>query len=312
MLVRISNGFRMKYRVEPGLYALGCAGSDSPVFVSANYRLSFNILRRALTGMNAWILVLDTKGINVWCAAGKGSFGTAELSNRIKLTGLSEKVNHRRVIVPQLGAPGLVSQEVLKQSGFRVVFGPVLADDIPAFMAADCKATPEMRTVRFGLADRAVLFPFEVSHSLKFALPAALALCALAGVNASGFSFSRMLQQGPVLAASVGLGLVSGAVLTPLLLPWIPFRAFALKGVLMGIVCAVPALIATELASVKALILLLVPTFSSYLAFNFTGCTTFTNPSGVKKELKLAWPLYLISSASMLALLVLYKFQTWR
>jgi len=67
--------FRMSYAISPGLYAVGNPTKESDVFVSANYKLSFDVLRRELKGFNAWILVLDTKGINVWCAAGKGTFG---------------------------------------------------------------------------------------------------------------------------------------------------------------------------------------------------------------------------------------------
>ena len=67
---------RMAHRVEPGLYALGNPTRDSSVFVTANYTLSFDALRAALDGRDVYILVLDTQGINVWCAAGKGTFGT--------------------------------------------------------------------------------------------------------------------------------------------------------------------------------------------------------------------------------------------
>ena len=74
---------RMRYGVLPGLYAVGSPGADSLVFVTANYKMSFDALRSSLVGLDAWILVLDTKGINVWCAAGKGTFGTAELVSRI-------------------------------------------------------------------------------------------------------------------------------------------------------------------------------------------------------------------------------------
>ena len=45
--------------------------------------MSFDALRSCLGGLDAWILVLDTEGINVWCSAGKGSFGTAELVSRM-------------------------------------------------------------------------------------------------------------------------------------------------------------------------------------------------------------------------------------
>src|SRR5512136_3444019 len=100
---------RESHRVEPGLYRLGNPDPDSPVFASANYTLSFDALRSALAGIDAWILVLDTKGINVWCAAGKGTFGTDELVRRIQAVGLSRVVSHRRVVLPQLGAPGVAA-----------------------------------------------------------------------------------------------------------------------------------------------------------------------------------------------------------
>ena len=95
---------RDNYRVSPGLYAVGSPGSTSDVLVTANYKLTFDILRRNLSGLNGWILVLDTKGVNVWCAAGKGTFGTKELVNRIREVSLGKIVNHRRIIVPQLGS----------------------------------------------------------------------------------------------------------------------------------------------------------------------------------------------------------------
>ena len=81
----------------------------------------------ALAGVDAWILVLDTKGINVWCAAGKGTFGTGELVHRIGSVGLAGIVSHRKIIVPQLGAPGVSWPEVLRRSGFTVEYGPVRA-----------------------------------------------------------------------------------------------------------------------------------------------------------------------------------------
>jgi acetyl-CoA decarbonylase/synthase complex subunit gamma len=85
----------MDYSIEPGLYALGAPDRESPVLVSANYKMSFDELRSALPGRDLWILVLDTKGINVWCAAGKGTFGTEELVKRIASSGLSQVVAHR-------------------------------------------------------------------------------------------------------------------------------------------------------------------------------------------------------------------------
>ncbi len=153
---------RMRYAVEPGLYAVGTPNGASPVFVSANYKLSFDYLRRELGGIDGWILVLDTKGINVWCAAGKGTFGTEEVIGRVEAAGLGEIVSHRHLILPQLGAPGVAAHEVRKRCGFRVIYGPVRARDIVAFMAAGERATAEMRRVHFYLADRLAVVPLEL------------------------------------------------------------------------------------------------------------------------------------------------------
>ena len=89
---------------QPGLYALGKPGKQSEIFVTANYKYSLDLLRKSLRGRDAWILVLNTKGINVWCAAGKGTFGTSELVLRIRAVRLEQYVDHRRIILPQPGA----------------------------------------------------------------------------------------------------------------------------------------------------------------------------------------------------------------
>ena len=107
---------RMHYTVCPGLYALGKPNETSPVLVTANYKMSFDKLRKELESRNLWILVLDTKGINVWCSAGKGTFGTMELVSRIESSGLAKVVSHRELILPQLAGPGVAAYQVKKLS----------------------------------------------------------------------------------------------------------------------------------------------------------------------------------------------------
>ncbi|RXM21708.1 acetyl-CoA synthase subunit gamma, partial [Citrobacter sp. AAK_AS5] len=84
---------------------------NSPVIVTANYKLTFDVVRNAISGMNLWMLVLNTHGVNVWCAAGKGTFGTGEIARMVKMTKLATIVSHRNLIVPQLGAPGVSAQD---------------------------------------------------------------------------------------------------------------------------------------------------------------------------------------------------------
>lgn len=269
---------RMGHRVEPGLYRLGNPTPDSPVFASANYTLSFDALRSSLAGTDAWILVLDTRGINVWCAAGKGTFGTEELVRRIGGTGLFRIVRHRKIIVPQLGAPGISWAEVMRRSKFLVEYGPVRAKDLPEYLKTHT-ATPEMRRVRFPLQDRLVLAPVEFAHTALWMIVAAAVLWLLAG---------------PVAALAAVSAVFAGTVLFPVLLPYIPTRDFSTKGLILGFVTALPfalwfgsdpALPGWADAAGAAIAILVIPAVVAYLALNFTGSTTFTSRTGVKKEI---------------------------
>jgi hypothetical protein len=153
---------RDDYKVDPGLYALGAPDADSPVLVTANYKLTFDVLRSSVGELSAWVLALDTRGINVWCAAGKRTFSTDELVGRVRFSRLAELLSHHRLIVPQLGATGVTAHEVRKQARFAVVYGPVRAEDIPAFLERGMKATAEMRQPTFTLRERLVLTPVEL------------------------------------------------------------------------------------------------------------------------------------------------------
>jgi len=222
---------RGEHRVAPGLYALGRPGPDSPVLVTANYTLSFDALRSAVAGIDAHILVLDTKGINVWCAAGKGTFGTDELVHRVEVCRLAEVVNHRILTVPQLGATGVDAREVLNRTRFQVRFGPVRASDLPRYLETG-EATREMRTVTFGLADRAVLIPVEFVHVVLPAVVAAVLLYFLSG---------------PLAAWAAVASVLAGSVVFPLLLPWLPTPNFSTRGAALGLLVALPFCLA-ELA----------------------------------------------------------------
>jgi acetyl-CoA decarbonylase/synthase complex subunit gamma len=290
--------FRMQYSIAPGLYAVGSPDAESHVFVTANYKLSLDKLRVALDGMNAWILVLGTRGINVWCAAGKGTFGTDELVNRLAAVHLDKIVTHRKLIVPQLGATGVSAHEVKDKSGFRVTFGPVRAKDIPAFLEARMKATPEMRKVKFPLWDRVVLIPVEIMQTAKYGLLVAAAMIILAGLGTDGYSFERVKSFGLWSAAIWGAGWILGAILPPLLLPLLPGRSFSTKGAIAGylIVLAIgwytwndPDIFAGWVTA--GAWLFIIPAITSFMSMNFTGSSTYTSLSGVKKEMLIAVPM---------------------
>ena len=235
---RIS-AFRMAYAVEPGLYAVGTPTKDSEVFVTANYKLTFDVLRRSLARLDAWVLVLDTKSINVWCAAGKGTFGTDELVRRINIVKLDAVVEHRRIILPQLGAVGVSASEVQKRTGFRVLFGPVEARDIPAYLATGRNKTKEMSIMRFNILDRLVLTPMEINPAMKKYPWFTLAVLVLFGLQPSGILFASAWQTGVTFLLLGLLAVLSGAFVTPVLLPYVPFRSVAIKGWIVGMAVVV-------------------------------------------------------------------------
>jgi len=306
---------RMHYTVDPGLYALGRPDEKSPVLVTANYKMSFDRLRKALPGRDAWILVLDTKGINVWCAAGKGTFGTEELVSRIGSSGLERVVSHREVILPQLSAPGVAAHQVKKLSGFKAIFGPVQAEDLPAFLDSGMKATAEMRFKTFTTWERFVLIPVELVGALKAALVIIPILLILSGLlGPSGF-WPNVVNEGLFAVQALLTAIFAGAVLTPLLLPWLPGRAFSLKSLGPAIFCALLLLLWRWAGGVRSSGLLemigwilVILSAAAYLAMNFTGASTYTSLSGVKKEMRWSLPFQIGGGVVGLALWVCSMF----
>jgi acetyl-CoA decarbonylase/synthase complex subunit gamma len=288
----------MHYTVEPGLYALGMPDKQSPVFVTANYKMSFDKLRETLPGRSAWIVVLDTQGINVWCASGKGTFGTGELVGRIKSSGLEQIVSHRELILPQLSGPGVAAHLVKKLSGFKVIYGPILAADLPAFLDHGLRATLEMRRKTFTTWERMVLIPMELIEALKAGLIVILIFFLLAFLGNSGGVWTNSLQHGLLATMAILAAILAGAVLSPLLLPWLPGRAFSLKGFGLGVLAVAILMVfgwndwITWAGRLEILAwVLLIPAISAYLAMNFTGASTYTSLSGVRKEMRWALPL---------------------
>lgn len=311
-LIRTRVGlFRDNYLIAPGLYCVGEPDYDSPVLVTANYKLTFDYLRRDIVSLSAWILVLDTRGVNVWCASAHKTFGTDELLSRIKATGLEKVVSHRRLIVPQLGAPGVDAMAVRKASGFEVLWGPLRTSDLARFLANSCQADSDMRRLTFTLSERLLLAPVELNMAIKPSLIVLAVMLVISGLGPEGFvpgqAWFRWLQF--VLPAFLA-GLLSGTILLAVMLPWLPFRPFYLKGFL--VVAPLAGLVVHLFGSpfwpeilAQLLIALLV---SSFFAMNFTGATPYASPSGVEKEMRSAIPVQVVMALVILSLWVASPF----
>ncbi len=277
---------RSSYLVPPGLYAIGEPGPEAPVVVTANYKMSYDLVRSSLVGREAWLLILETFGINVWCAAGKGSFGTEELVQRLQQSGLEQLVSHRAILLPILGAPGVAAHEVAIQTGFKVHYAALRAADLSEYLDNGMRTTPAMRKMTFSLRERLILAPVELVLSVRALLPV-FALLFLVGWMLGDVASGTM-----ACAALLG-AVTAGTVVTPLLLPWLPGSLFSLKGMLIGLVWNALFVLTvgqglSPLSTAGSILALTV--VSAYCAMNFTGATPYTSLSGVRKEVRIALP----------------------
>ncbi len=175
----MQTGFRLfPWSTEPGLRAIGQPDSSSPVLVTGNYDFTVRSVIRALKGMDAWLVVAPSSGINIWCAAAGGHFSTHQVVSALKTSGIEDRVTHRRAILPQLAATGVEAREVSRRCGWKVRFGPVDAVDIPRYLARGAKKDDAMRRVRFGTRER-------LEMAAAWATPTAIVV---GGVGAFAFS----------------------------------------------------------------------------------------------------------------------------
>ena len=165
----------LPHRSPTGLFPIGSPGKCSPVIVTANFSLTVNRVRRALGQQDLWLLVANSEGINVWCAAASGVFNEHRVVDAIKVSGLSEKVAHHDLILPGLSASGIECKTIEEETGFRARFGPVYAEDVPAYLKAGRKKTDAMRRFRAGLRHRLDMF-FSMNFPVYLALAVVLAI----------------------------------------------------------------------------------------------------------------------------------------
>ena len=161
----------LPFPCKPGLIRIGNPDRNSFVFMTCNYHLTVERVMRALRGANAYLLVANSRGINVWCASTGGLLTNHDVVSILKTSGIEELVDHRNVILPQLAATGVEAKVIRKKTGWKVIWGPVYAKDIPVFIKDKLRKTPTMREVAFPWNQRiemaaAWAFPISVISAL--------------------------------------------------------------------------------------------------------------------------------------------------
>jgi len=216
-------------KFKTGLYAIGNPDRKSPVLVTGNFDLTVRRVVKALDGLlNCWLLVADSAGINVWCAAGGGYFTAEKVISALKTYHVAEIVDHHALILPQLGANGIDSWKIRQETGWGVHWGPIKATDIPAYLSNHRKKTDEMRYVDFPLKDRLEMVTVTMGfYSLMILLPV--------------FIFRRHLFL-PVTAAMLGLTYFYAVVH-----PWLPGKDGLWKSIPLAIIAFVGLLVYSAL-----------------------------------------------------------------
>ncbi|MFX1439422.1 MAG: methyltransferase domain-containing protein [Promethearchaeota archaeon] len=290
--------------IEPGLYKSGNPTKESPVVVTANYELTYYTVMRALAKdrLNAWLLVCDTNGINVWCAARGIHFNSDDVVQMIRLTGLREVVNHNELILPQLSAAGMDPRMIQKRTGFRVRYGPVRIHDLSKWLALN-KARPkprEMATVTFKLRER---MEQSVSHiPFLFAAllwkPLALFLGLLWIVNIGSILVLPTLF-GAVLSVTIALLLVFGQFLLALIgnaftlglvFPILPSKgnSFWRRGLGFAAITLPIAFVIMMVLQIHwtTIIVWMVAQFvmATSLTMDFSGMTSVSDPKVIRQE----------------------------
>lgn len=160
----------LPFPCKTGLIRIGNPNRKSPVFLTCNYHLTVERVKRALKGIDAFLLVANSRGVNVWCAATGGLFTSHDVISVLKTSGIEGFVEHRNVIMPQLAATGIEPKIIQKRTGWKSIWGPVYAKDIRHFMENTFKKTLQMREVRFPLSQRiemAIAWAFPISVILS-------------------------------------------------------------------------------------------------------------------------------------------------
>jgi NAD-dependent dihydropyrimidine dehydrogenase PreA subunit len=244
----------LPWPTEPGLRAVGNPGDLSPVLLTCNYDLTVRRVVRALDGVDAWLVVAPSQGINVWCAASGGHLGTHQVVTALKTSGVAEQVRHRRAILPQLAATGVRAQDVSRRCGWRVHFGPVNARDLPRYLAGGREKTEDMRRVRFGMRER-------LEMAAAWGVPGALIFGGVAAVIRPAFALPLA-----ALALLLALAVFTGYDRIPGRRRWILTGAAALAAFLvaLGAGAGVAGLATAALAAVV---------LASILTYDYAGST---------------------------------------
>jgi len=261
----------LKIPFLPGLYRIGNPGAESPLLTTANYRLTVNLVRKYLKGFNVWLLVNDTRGVNVWCSAGERNFSASEIAITLAASQADRLIQRRELILPKLCLNGVRLGEVKARSGFVARIGPVYAKDLPAYLSAGGELGAGMDRIRFNFQNR-----------LWFGVPFAVFMSLITGVLALALPW--------LIRKDLPLWFGMTSLLIAATYTWLPTRRHLVKGLVLGAGMALAVAlyqfshqaVGWDLARNSILLIAL----GLFVTADFSGVTPVSNRTLVEKEFK--------------------------
>ncbi|MBY9005945.1 MAG: methyltransferase domain-containing protein [Candidatus Lokiarchaeota archaeon] len=273
--------------IEPGVYKSGNPNKNSPIIISCNYEFTYIKLMRDLRGIDAWVLCIDSNGINVWCAARGDDFGNEQLLEALEATGIHNYIKTKKLILPQLSAGGIAIPQLPKFSEdfpFKIKYGPVWSKHLKQYLD-DGKKSEEMKRAKFTLFHRVRAGFTHISFLFRkiFILP-------LIGLIILNFIFTWLNMFNKILWIVdfiIAIGLSN--LLLILIFPLSKFtRKFLIKGVFFGTINLIlmGCIIWIQNYSLEYILLNLTLFFwvSFFSTMSFSGNTMSTNPREIQSE----------------------------
>lgn len=223
--------------IEPGIYQSGNPDTNSPILVTSNYQFTFIKVMRDIKKIDAWVLVVDSNGINVWCAARGPDFGNKQLLEAVEVTDIKNLTSKKTIILPQLSAGGVSVPELPKKTDkfpFNVIYGPVWSKKIPEYLEKRPARKPDnMKLAKFSLTHR---LRAAVTHTTflirKIFVYPLLALIILSIILMVFNSNVNLIWVG-----EIALSIIATNFIIAVLFPLSNFsRRFIFKGIFFGII----------------------------------------------------------------------------
>ena len=121
--------------VDSKFYEIGSPTADSPVLVTTNFSLTYFIVSGEIESskVDAWLGIVDSEGQSVLTAWAAGKFVPDAIAKFINKSGITDKVNHRKLIIP--GYVAQISGELDEElPDWEILVGPREAADISTYL----------------------------------------------------------------------------------------------------------------------------------------------------------------------------------